>query len=119
MHPASNSMSLQRGVSLLGILFIAVLAILVGLVAIRTIPVAIEHSQVLKAAATATAGKTLPEVRDRFDKALQVEQITQITSRDIQVSREGDRMVVTFAYDRIVPLYGPAYLLFKLEGRSE
>ena len=35
------------------------------------------------------------------------------------VSKENDKVVIGFAYDKQVPLYGPVYMLIKYEGRSK
>lgn len=110
----------QRGISLIGMLFIAFVVAIAGLMAVRLIPVGIEYMSVSKAATSATRGKSVAEVRELFDKSLQADQISQITSKDMEVTREGERVVVNFAYDRTQHLFGPAYLLLKLSaGRSE
>jgi hypothetical protein len=34
------------------------------------------------------------------------------------VTKQGDKVVVRFAYDKEIPLFGPAYLLIKYRGSS-
>ena len=119
MIQSASPVRRQRGVSLTGMLFIAILIAIVGLFGVRLIPVVIEYQSVSKAATRAAAGKSVAEVRELFDKALQTDQVSQITSKDIEVTREGERVVVIFAYERQQHLVGPAYLLFKVSGRSK
>lgn len=115
MIQSASPVRRQRGVSLTGMLFIAILIAIVGLFGVRLI----EYQSVSKAATRAATGKSVAEVRELFDKALQTDQVSQITSKDIEVTREGERVVVIFAYERQQHLVGPAYLLFKLSGRSK
>jgi hypothetical protein len=67
----------------------------------------------------ATNPATVPAVRADFDKATQVEySIKSITSKDLVVTKENDKVVISFAYDAEVPVGGPVYLLIKYEGRT-
>ena len=43
--------------------------------------------------------------------------MTSVTGRDLEVSKEDDKIVIKFAYDKEIPLIEPVYLLIKFEGR--
>ena len=55
----------------------------------------------------------MPEVRSIFDKAAAIDNISSITGKDLEVTKENDKMVVRFAYQREIHLAGPAYLTLK------
>jgi hypothetical protein len=59
------------------------------------------------------------EVRTIFDKAASIDDIRTISGKDLEVGKEGDRVVVSFSYTREIPLAGPAYLVMKYQGRSK
>jgi hypothetical protein len=59
------------------------------------------------------------EVRMIFNKATAIDNITSISGKDIEVSKEGDKIIVSFAYQREIHLAGPAYLTLKYSGRSK
>ena len=61
----------------------------------------------------------MSEVRSIFDKAAQIDDIRSIAGKDLEVGKEGDRVVVSFAYSREVHIAGPAYIVMKYEGRSK
>ncbi|MCY1313926.1 hypothetical protein D9M70_645010 [compost metagenome] len=61
----------------------------------------------------------MAEVRSIFDKAATIDDITSITGKDLTVGKEGNQVVVSFAYNRDIHLTGPAYLVMKYEGRSK
>jgi hypothetical protein len=72
----------------------------------------------LKAAQKATDGNTVVEVRSIFDRAAAIDNISSITAKDIDVTKENDKVVVSFAYQREIHLFGPAFLTLKYAGRS-
>jgi hypothetical protein len=115
---ASSLKSRQRGLSFVGLVFVAVVLASVGVVVAQVIPTAIEYQAILKAAQKASDGNTVPEVRSIFDKATAIDQISSVTGKDIQVTKENDKVVVSFAYEREIHLFGPAYLTLKYSGRS-
>ena len=109
----------QRGISFIGILFVGAVLACTGIVAAQVLPTLIEFQAITKAASKAAAGSTVAEVRSIFDKAGQIDDIHSISGKDLDVSKEGDKTVVAFAYTREVHLAGPAYLLLKYNGRSK
>jgi hypothetical protein len=59
------------------------------------------------------------EARTAFDRQRDVEySITAIKGSDLIITKENDKVVVGYAYDKLVPIYGPVYILIKYEGRS-
>ena len=111
--------SRQRGLSFLGLLVIGGLLAVTGVIAAQILPTAIEYQAVVKAVNKAREGNSVAEVRSIFDKAAAVDDISSITGRDLQVTKEGDKIVVSFAYQREIHLAGPGYLTLKYAGRSK
>jgi hypothetical protein len=111
--------SAQRGISFLGLLFLGVILALLGIVAARVVPTATEYMAILKAVKKAAVdGDTVPAVRASFERAVAVDYISTISSKDLEITKQGDKVVVSFAYDKEIPLFGPAYLLIKYRGSS-
>ncbi len=115
MHPRSG----QRGLSFLGLLFIGGLLAVAAVVALQVAPTVMEYKAVGEAATKASAGKSVAEVRAIFDKMAQVNDIKSISGKDLDISKQGDRVVVGFEYEREIHLAGPAYLTLKYSGTSE
>jgi len=112
----------QRGVTLFGLLFWALIIGFGAYLVIRVFPTVNEfltiRSAVEKIAALQPA--TVAEVRTAFDRQKDVEySISSISGKDLLITKENDRVVVAFAYDKLVPIYGPVSLLIKYEGRSK
>ncbi len=72
-----------------------------------------------KAAQRETAGQSVVEVRGLFDKSAEIDNIKSITGKDLEVTKEGDKVVVGFSYQREIHLAGPAFLTLKYAGRSK
>lgn len=109
----------QRGLTFIGLLVVGGLLAFTGVVVAQLVPTYIEFMAVEKAAQKASAGTTVSEVRSNFDKAAQIDDIRSIAGKDLEVGKEGDRVVVSFAYSREVHIAGPAYIVMKYEGRSK
>lgn len=111
----------QRGISLIGLLFWAVVVGILAIVALRVIPTVNEYLTIQRAVnKIATEGGTTPaEIRASFERQKDIEySITSITSKDLDITKENDKVVIRFAYDKEIELMDPVYLLIKYQGRS-
>lgn len=116
---ATTMKSRQRGISFLGLLFVGGVLAVTGVVAAQVFPTFVEYQAVIKAVNKASAGSTVPEVRTIFDKAATVDNVSSIKGSDLEVTKENDKIVVIFAYQREIHLAGPAFLTLKYAGRSK
>lgn len=124
MSPAvlPNHPSRQRGVTLIGLLFWAVIVVFIALITMRVIPTLNEYFTIQKAVnkVAREGGTTVPEIRVAFDKIQQIEySISSISGSDLEISKENDKVVVKFAYDKEIELFEPVYLLIKYRGQSK
>ena len=111
--------SSQRGISFFGLLILGIVLALLAIVGARVVPTATEYMAINKAAKKAAAeGGTVPEIRAAFDRSAAVDYISTLTGKDLDITKDGDKVVVSFAYDKEIPLAGPAYLLIKYRGSS-
>jgi predicted transcriptional regulator len=111
--------SKQRGITFLGLLFVGGVLAVSGVIAAQVLPTLIELQAVNKAVVKAREGNSVVEVRTIFDKAAQIDDIKSITGKDLEVTKEGDKVVVRYAYERQIHLAGPAWLTLKYSGNSK
>lgn len=109
----------QQGLTFFGLIIVGALLAYFGVILAQVAPTYIEFIAVQKAVDKAAAGSTVAEVRSVFDKAASIDDIRTIAGKDLTVGKEGDRVVVSFAYVREIHLVGPAHLVMKYEGRSK
>jgi hypothetical protein len=110
----------QRGITLFGLLFWAVIIGFVALIGMRVFPALNEYFTIKRAVnRIATEGSTVAEIRNAFEKQKDIEySIVSISAKDLTITKDNDKVVVSFAYDKEVELVKPVYLLIKFEGRS-
>jgi Tfp pilus assembly protein PilX len=111
-----------RGITLIGLLFWAIVVAFVALMVVRVLPTVNEfstiHRAVQKIAQAAPA--TVAEARSAFEKQKEVEySISSISGKDLQVTKENDRVVIRFAYDKEVEIFEPVFLLIKYRGEGK
>jgi len=100
------------------LMFIAAVLVGVGAMVMQAFPSYVEYQAVRKAVLRASSGSSVVEVRNLFDRSAQVDNITSITGKDLEVTKQGDRVVVSFAYTKEFQMFGPAWLLMKYAGNS-
>ncbi len=111
--------SRQQGLSFLGLLIVGGLLAVAGVIGAQVVPTVIEYQAVSKAINKASAGNTVGEVSSIFDNAAAIDNISSLSGKDLEVTKEGGKVVVSFAYQREIHLTGPAYLTLKYTGRSK
>lgn len=113
--------SRQRGISFIGLVFTASVLAMAGVIAAQVFPTALEYQAVTRAVSRAAASEvaTVADIRLTFDKAAAVDDIKSISGKDLVVTKEADKVVVSFEYQREIHLVGPAFLTLKYAGRSK
>ncbi len=88
----------------------------------RVLPTMNEYFTIQRAVdqMAAESPATVAEVRKAFDKQKDIEySISSISGKDLEITKENDKLVIRFAYDKEIPLVEPVFLLMKYEGRSK
>ena len=112
----------QRGMSLIGLMVWAIIIGFLGYVAVRVLPTLNEYFTIQRAVnrVAAESPVTVGEVRKAFDKQKDIEySISSISGKDLEITKENEKLVIRFAYDKEIPLVEPVYLLLKYKGRSK
>ncbi|MBL0165762.1 MAG: DUF4845 domain-containing protein [Propionivibrio sp.] len=111
----------QRGVALSGLIFWGIIIAVVAMLGIKVAPEVIDYYKIkksVKSTALNASGKTVPEIRSAYDKYAEVEHIKTITPADLDISKEGNDVVIAFAYEKRIPLFYNVSLLIDFEGSA-
>jgi Tfp pilus assembly major pilin PilA len=111
----------QRGLTLFGLMFWAIVVGAIAYVGLRVFPTVNEYLTIKRTIekVAASSPATVAEVRAAFERQKDIEySISSISGKDLEVTKENEKIVIAFAYDKEIPLYGSVYLLIKYEGRS-
>lgn len=113
----------QRGVSLSGLLMVSVVIGIVALLGLKVTPDIIEYFKIREAIDRIAGDNSLRnasvgDVRKAFDRYANIDQIDVIQGTDLDITKDGNQLVVSFAYVRQIPLFSKVSLLIEFEGTS-
>ncbi len=109
----------QRGVSLLGLIFILIIVALIAMLAMKVVPMVIEYRAITKAIVDAKqSGTTVREIQQSFDKRADAGYIDAIKGSDLEIVKVENEIEVSFSYEKKIPLFGPASLVFDFSGTT-
>jgi Tfp pilus assembly protein PilE len=114
-------MKSQRGITLVGMVVVCIVIVLVAIAGLKIAPAYIEYFKVRKAIvgiAQANSKATVGEVRQAFDRRAAIDDIDVIAGRDLEVTKEGNDIVISFAYPKRVSLFGNVSVVFDFASSS-
>jgi hypothetical protein len=120
-YPVVAPRRAQRGLSLLGLLAVSAVIVAVALVAMKVVPSALEYNAIRGAVTkVATSGGNTPrDFQSAFDRYAAIDDITSISGKDLVIEKRPDgTTVVSFQYEKRIPLVGPASLVIDYRGSS-
>jgi hypothetical protein len=109
----------QRGLSIIGLIFIGL--IVVGLLALgfKIVPAVIEYIAIERAVQQIkNEGTTVGDIRAAFDRHATIDDITSINSKDLDITKEGDQVVISYAYQKKIPVIDNVSLLIDFAGKT-
>jgi hypothetical protein len=111
----------QRGVSLSGLMMWGFVIVVFAMTGMKVTPDVIEYFKIKKAiAAIAQDGKlaSVTDVQNAFDRYANIDQISAINGKDLEVSKEGNAFVVSVAYERRIKMFGPVSVVLDFEAST-
>ena len=111
----------QKGITLMGLLVAGIVVVFVAIGGLKVAPAYIEYFKVRKAVtaiAAGNAGQTVADVRRSFDLRAAVDDIDVITGKDLEISKDGNELVVAANYTKTIPLFGNISLLINFAASS-
>ena len=109
----------QNGISLVGLIIVLAALGFIGVLALKVVPTYTEYRAIQNAIVTAkTAGGSVLDMQKSFDANATAAYISSISSRDLIIAKENGETEISFAYEKKIPLVGPASLLLEYEGTT-
>jgi Tfp pilus assembly protein FimT len=110
----------QRGITFFGLVFVGVVLAVTGVIAAQVFPTVVEYQAISKAVnRVAGEGGSVGEIRANFGRAQAIDDFKSVNPKDLEITKEGEKVVVSFKYEREIHLTGPAWLTLKYAGRSK
>ncbi len=109
----------QQGISLVGLIFVLAILGFLGVLGLKIVPTYVEYRAISNGIKLAKAsGSTVREIQAAFDKNASVTYIDTLKGKDLLISAESGEIEVSFAYEKRIPLVGPASLLIDYSGST-
>jgi len=113
----------QRGLSMIGFLFVAVVLIFVAMLAMKLVPAYIEFFSVKKILAamgqdSSLRSKSNAEIRSDFSKRADASYVDAVESSDLTIERSSAGTVVSVDYEFRTKLLGNASLVVDFSASS-
>ena len=109
----------QRGLSIIGLIFIGL--IVVGLLALgfKTVPAVVEYIAIERAVQKIkNDGTTVQQIQAAFDRHATIDDITSINAKDLDITKEGDQVVISYAYQKRIPILDNVALVIDFSGTT-
>src|SRR5690606_22634165 len=113
----------QAGITFIGWLVLLIPVAIVVYMAIRLVPVYLNHMKVtsaVKQAADESSGEAVVSpaaVRNSISRRLDIEGVSSPTMDQFRVARDGDEWVIEVSYETVEPLFGDISLLVTFDKR--
>lgn len=111
----------QRGVTLIGMVVACIVIVIVAIGGLKIAPAYIEYFKVKKAVvaiAQANSGGTVGEVRRAFQLRAAIDDIDIIGPNDLEVTKEGNEVVVSATYSKRIPLFANINVVIDFSASS-
>jgi type II secretory pathway pseudopilin PulG len=113
------SLKRQRGMSLTSLIMLLMVLGIVGLLGAQVVPTFLEYRAISKAIEVAkAAGSSVRDIQMSFNKQCDVNYISAITGKDLEISKENGEFQISFEYQKKIHIGGPASLLLEYAGST-
>ncbi len=124
MHCSRPLQSRQRGLTMIGFLFTAVVLVMIAMLAMKLVPAYIEYFSVKKILATMgqesdLKSKSNADIRLDFSRRAQVGYVTVVKPDDIAIDRHGAVPVISADYTFRTKLVGNVSLVVDFSASSD
>jgi hypothetical protein len=104
-------MKRQRGVTFVGMIFIAGLIVFAAIIGLKLIPAYIEYATVVNhlreiARSPDARGASPKEIQSMYGKRAQIDNISVVTPTDLEIEKDGENVVISANYSTKIKLFG-------------
>ena len=112
----------QSGVSLMALILGFALLVILAIFGMKVVPSYMEY-RAAKAAVEVLGrtGGSPADIRRGWESRSAIDNITTVTAKDLEITREGNQTIVGFAYRKEVPLFGNVglYIDYAASSRNQ
>jgi hypothetical protein len=111
----------ERGLTMIGFLFVAAVIVVIVIVGFRVLPSYVEYysvEKVLQATLREEASANPVELKRALGRRIQAEYIDSVNAGDLVLTRDGNVLVATLSWQKILPVVANASILLDFEAKA-
>ena len=109
----------QRGASLIGLIIIGMIVVGLLILGARVVPAVVEYIAIERAVQKIkNEGTTVRDIQTAFERHRTIDDITSITQADLDITKEGDKIVISYAYQKKIPILDNVSLVIDFAGTT-
>jgi type II secretory pathway pseudopilin PulG len=110
----------QRGMSLVGLIFVGLIVVALLALGFKLVPAMVEYIAIERAVQKIrNEASTVRDIQAAFDRHATIDDITSISSRDLDITKEGERIVISYAYQKKIPILDNVSLVIDFSGTTK
>ena len=109
----------QRGLSLVSMIFVGVIIVFLLTIGAKSVPALVEYFAIERAVQkVASEGQTVRDIRGAFDRYATIDDIKSISGKDLDITKDADRVVVSYAYTYSIPILDNVRIVIDFAGSN-
>jgi len=109
----------QKGLSLIGLIFVGLIVVALIALGFKIVPAVIEYIAIERAVQKIkNESGTVRDIQAAFERHRTIDDITSITSKDLDITKEGDKVVISYAYQKKIPILDNVSLVIDFAGTT-
>jgi hypothetical protein len=112
----------QYGLTMTGFLVTAVILVFAALLGFKIVPAYMEYYTIqrqIKLVANEVSATDRRAIENAFDRRATVENITAISAKDLEITKDGDKVILSVEYSVKVPLVANLSALMDFKATSD
>ena len=109
----------QRGMSLIGLIFVGLIVVFLLILGSKVVPAVVEYIAIERAVQKIkNEASTVRDIQTAFERHRTIDDITSITAADLDITKEGDKIVISYAYQKKIPVLDNVSIVIDFAGTT-
>jgi uncharacterized protein DUF4845 len=117
-------MKKQSGIGMFGMLIVCIILVIGAIGGMKVVPAYLEYFNIKKAiisiVQSGEARRSTPtEIRAAFERRRAIDDFDSVTGKDLEITKNGNDVVLSFSYPRRIPLFANVSLIIDFAASTE
>jgi hypothetical protein len=109
----------QRGLGLISLFFVGLVIVMLLIVGAKLVPAITEYFAIEKAIQNVrNEAESVQKIRAAFDRYAVIDDIKSISGKDLDITKDADKVVISYAYTYSVPITDNVRLVIDFSGKT-